>query len=331
MTTAYQRKRVNVTFQQKVRQAASNASRSFLSYVVFVRGLLPTPDVKLACKTCGGERVIEGVPCEDCEGRGYIVHPSHHRVIAERLVYGDRMELILGPPGSAKSTYGVMYAEWILGRNPNYRWLIASEVANGIASTIVSEIAGTIENNEQYHLTFGELKDPTNRQQWSTQAFTLRPYISPLMARRNHVPPTPPPPFPWLPPRGRDGRITGKHPSCKAIGWRVGYAGARCEGIIADDLVSDRISRSPKLTKQVFDTLHQKMLARPVSPVLPWDQPEAASWPEYRQRVLIFGQRWAPRDLFGLLIEGQEGAGGGVIVYDNNPARAGLHVLENTE
>lgn len=232
---------------------------------------------------------------------------AHHWVIIERLQHGDRLELILGPPDVAKTTLGVCYAEWKLGRNPNYRWLVASEVATGIATTIVAEIGATIELNDRFQFVFGHLKDPSGRQPWSTHSITLRALVAPAMAPVVRQPATPAPPWPWLSPRGRDQRITGKHPSARAVGWRVGYAGARADGLLADDLVADRLSRSEKLTQQVFETVHQKLLPRLTGP---------------DQKAIFFGQHFGPRDFYHRLRDR------GVVVYDNNPSRAGLQVLD---
>jgi hypothetical protein len=256
-------------------EKAARASVCFYDYHVWVRGFLPA---------------------------------RHHYAIIERLLFGDRLELILGWPDAAKSTIGVSFAEWRLGRNPNFRWLIASEVATGIATTIVQDIAGTIESNERYLMTFGELKDPVGKTPWSTQQLFLRPLVTPMTARSLKMPVTPPPPFPWLPPRGRDQRLTGRHPNVKAVGWRTGYAGARCEGIIADDLVSDRVSRSQKLTDQVFATTHQKLMGRMT--------------PHPDNLMVVFGQHYGARDFYSLVRRV------GVVVYDNNPDMEGLDCLE---
>lgn len=257
------------------RELAARASKSFYDYYVFVRGFLPA---------------------------------EHHLVIIERLLYGDRLELILGWPDAAKTTIGVAWVEWLLGRDPNLRVLVASEVATGVATTIVSDIGGTIETNERYILTFGELKDPTGRTPWSTQQIFLRPLVTAAAAKTMRMPVSPRPPFPWLPPRGRDVRRTGRHASVKAVGWRTGYAGARCEVIIADDLVSDRLSRSQKLTDQVFATVHQKLLARMT--------------PHPANKMVVFGQHYAPRDFYSLVRRV------GVVVYDSNPDMEGLWSLE---
>lgn len=300
-------------------QVAAHCAHDFLSYQVFVHGYLPAPPHEMACPTCGGEPAPGSGRCDTCEGSGVYVIPSHHEVIAERLLYGERLELILGPPDTAKSTYGVGFAEWTLGRNPNWRWLIASEVAAGIATTIVTQIGETISDNERFHLVFGELRDPRGKGEWSSHSVRLRTHISPQEAKRSGRPVTPPPP-PWLlvpepdrPPRvtpifPQRGRRPGlAHPNVKAVGWRTGYTGVRAEGLIADDLVSDKSSRSQLVTETVFRTLHQKMLAR-----LTGDQ----------QRAILFGQRWAPRDLYGMLLEHA------TVCYDSNPHREGVWVLD---
>ncbi len=257
------------------KEKAARASLSFYDYFVFCRGFLPA---------------------------------DHHYVIMERLLYGDRLELILGWPDCAKSTIGTAFAEWRLGRDPNYRWLIASEVATGIATTIVSDIAGTIEANERYIMTFGELKDPTGRTPWSTQQIFLRPLVTRHTTRTMRMPVTPRPPFPWLSPRGRDQRLTGRHANVKAVGWRTGYAGARCEGIIGDDLVSDKVSRSQRMTEQVYATVHQKLMARMT--------------PHPDNKMLVFGQHYGPRDFYAMVRRT------GCVVFDSNPDMEGLHALD---
>lgn len=269
-------------------EVAAGCAHDFIQYLVFVMGVMPA---------------------------------EHHLIICERLMFGDPMELILGPPDSGKTTIMVGWASWTLGRNPNYRWLIASEGAVGIATVVTTQIAETLASNERYQMVFGQLRDPRGRGEWSSQSIRVRSYLSPREAARMHLPPTPEP-YPWLlepephkppmatpisPRRGRNAGLA--HPNVKAVGWRSGYTGVRCEGILADDLVSDRSSRSQVITETIYTTLHQKLLAR-----LTGDQ----------QRVVILGQRWAPRDLYGMLLES------GAVVYDNNPGNEGLHVLEDT-
>lgn len=216
------------------------------------------------------------------------------------------------------STYGVGFAEWTEGRCPNYRWLIASEVASGIATTIVTQIGETIAQNERYHMVFGQLRDLRGHQEWSSHSIRLRNYISPHEARKAGRPPSPPPP-PWLllpedtpsgvvpisPPRGRRPGLA--HPNVKAVGWRSGYTGVRAEGVIGDDMVSDKSSQSRVVTEAVFRTTHQKLLPRLTGDC---------------QRAIFFGQRWAPRDFYGMLLEHA------VVVHDNNPHREGMDVLE---
>lgn len=268
-------------------EIAAGCAQDFVQYLTFVHGALPA---------------------------------EHHMVIIERLLYGSPMELILGPPDSGKSTILVGWAAWTLGRNPNYRFLIASEIAVGIATVVVAQVAETIASNERYQMVFGHLRDPRGRGEWSSQSIKLRTYLTAHEAARARQPATPEPP-PWLllrephkPPmatgisarRGRDPGLA--HPNVKAVGWRSGYTGVRCEGIIADDLVSDRSSRSEVMTAAIFDTLHQKLLARLTG---------------QQQRVIMLGQRWAPRDLYGRLIES-----GGVTTYDSNPNNEGLAVLD---
>lgn len=257
------------------KEKAARASKSLFDYFVFVRGYLPA---------------------------------DHHMVIMERLLYGGRLELILGWPDAAKSTIGIAWLEWMIGRDPNLRVLVASEVATGVATTIVSDVAGTIETNDRYIMAFGELKDPTGRSPWSTREAFVRPLVTQATAHGMRMPVTPRSPWPWLPPRGRDVRRTGRHPTLKAVSPQTGYAGARCEIIVCDDLVSDRISRSQKLTDQVFANTHQKLLARMT--------------PHPSNKCVIFGQHFGPHDFYTLLRRV------GVVCYDNNPDMEGLHVLE---
>jgi hypothetical protein len=247
-------------------ETAAKASKSLPAYCAFVRGLDPTAD--------------------------------HHWHIINRLVHGGHLagggaELILGPPGIAKTQYGVCWVEWTLGRDPNWRQLIASETASGVASTMVTEIGETISDNERFHMTFGHLKGSRT---WSTQSLRLRTLTEA----------TPEPPFPWLSPRGRLPGMA--HPNVKAVGWRTGYTGLRADGLMCDDLVSERSSRSRLLTEAIHRTLHQKLLSRLAGAADP--------------RVFVFGQRWDPRDLYELLLVH------GTVIFDNNPGLDGLGVLE---
>jgi hypothetical protein len=240
---------------------AADASRDFGAYTVFVHGHMPV---------------------------------FHHEVIVERLVHGESKEIFMGPPNSAKSTFGREYAEWVLGRDPNYRWLVVSEIVGGPATTWCTDIGSTLAENERYHMVFGNLKGDSR--EWSTRSLRVRTLNSM----------TPPPPFPWLPPRGREPGHT--NPNVRAAGWQMKIQGVRCDGVICDDLVSERTSMSPKITAQIYKALHDRILSR------------LSSHPE--ERVFIFGQRFMPRDVYGLLEEHA------IVVFDNNPARSGLHVLE---
>ncbi len=302
-------------------RVASTCAHDFLAYVVFCHGHLPAAP-RYECGECGAARYPdEDSGCLACGSFKVQRIPSHHEIIAERLLYGGMLELILGPPGFAKTTLGVAFAEWTEGRDPNYRWLVASEVAAGIATSVVTQIGETIAQNERYHMVFGHLQDPSGKGEWSSHSIRLRTYVSPRDARRLGRPATPAP-YPWLltpelntpsgvvainPLRGRRPGLA--HANVRAVSWRSGYTGVRCEGILADDLVSDKSSRSQVVTAAVHRTLHQKLLARfdPAAPV---------------KRCIMFGQRWAPRDLYGMLLEK------GCVVADNNPHREGLEVLD---
>jgi hypothetical protein len=224
----------------------------------------------------------------------------------ERLVYGSPtgLDLILGPPDTAKTQYAVGYIEWRLGLNPSLRVLVASEISSGIAKDMATEIADTIEANERYAMTFGNLKGA----KWGANGINTCVYVSPVRAKQKQLQPTPDPPFPWLGPRGRLPAIRGYN--VKPVGWRTGYQGSRCELLVGDDLVSDRSSQSQVITQAVFRTLHQKLLAR-------------SSGKGFR--AILLGQCWAPRDLFALIKEV------GYTAYDNNPLREGLEVLQHPE
>lgn len=241
-------------------ELAAEATQDFVAYLVFVRQLYPS----------------------EC-----------HLVIAERLVYGDDWELILGPPGCGKSTIVNAYQEWTLGRDPNYRWLNASEKWTGRAKESVLEIRDTIAENERYHMCFGNLKGD----RWNAGSITLRKIGRGIVA----------PPFPWLVPRGRHPRLVW--PSVSATSAAAGTAGLRADGLVFDDLTSDRSAMSQDRTEHIFRSLHQKMI------------PRLSSSPK-RRRVIGLGQRYMPRDLYGLLMEN------GMVVYDSNPELEGIEILE---
>jgi hypothetical protein len=265
---------VNVSRMQRVRQDAADASRDFLVYMSFVHALIPS---------------------------------EPQLIVAERLLKGQRQELILGPPGCGKSTVLSCWMEWTLGLDPNYRWLILSEIINRRAAEHVRIVGDTIAANERYHMAFGQLKGKglaNRKSEWSTQALRLR-------VLDNH---NPPPPWPWLSARGRNPETTW--PNVAAAGWRAGIAGNRADAVLGDDYVSERTSNSKVLTESARATFAKVVTTR-------LQQAAPCPWTKIRGRTFVLGQRWMPRDFYGLLIES-----GSNVTYDNNPQREGLFVLE---
>lgn len=272
-------------------QIAAHAAHDFLAFAAFVYGYKPN---------------------------------EHHLVMAERFLYGGSYEIFLGYPDCAKSSWALAWAAWTLGRNPNFRWLIASESSTGVAVANVTTLGDVIATNERYQMVFGMLQDPTHHSTWSTQAIELRTYLTAEAANRLRQPSTPPPPpsllepephkppgaIPIWPQRGRRPNL--RFPNAQAVGWRSGYTGIRIDGIIADDIVSLRTSSSEAMTQAVFDTFHNRMLSRFESGL--GDSPPWA-------RVFVLGQRWMPRDFYGML------EASGYSCYDNNPMNEGLEVL----
>jgi hypothetical protein len=228
--------------------------------------------------------------------RGIWPNDPAHRPIMEALLGKDPWLLLLGPPGLGKSTIVIAYCEWTLGRDNDYRWLFASERQSGRAQQAVTEMKDTIADNERFHMCFGQLK---GRQNWGATSFTLVP-------RRD----APPSPFPWLPPRGRSPRVAWA--SAAATSWRAGAAGMRADGLVLDDITSDRSANSPVVTKQIHESVHKKLI------------PRLNGSPKDR-RVIATGQRFMPRDVWGLFLEEGE------VVYDNNPGLDGLEVMEDEE
>jgi hypothetical protein len=261
---------VNVSRWSAVQRQASWASRDLFCYAAFVRGYEAN---------------------------------WHHRVMAERFLHGSRFEAFLGPPNAAKTEWMVMFAEWTLGRDPNFRWLVVSEVQAGQATAITTEIRGTIETNEKYQLVFGDLRGGAP-EVWTTQRLRLRGYVSLEMARRHNLEPSPRPPFPWLSPRGRRAGLT--HDNVRACGWRSVPPGIRADGLVLDDLVSDRSAKSVRQTDAQWDALHQRILPRSAGPHF---------------RVFVLGQCFAPQDTYSRIVRN------GVTVFDNNPDLSGMQAL----
>lgn len=255
---------------QQIRQRAADSTRDPLFYMSWVHAMVPT---------------------------------EVEYVIVERWLYGGRREIILGPPGSGKSTCMSSLIEWQLGWDPNFRWLIVSEIMSGRAKEHVVQIGNTIRDNEKYRLCFGELGGRFGKDEWSS--FNIR--------LRTLEPDSPPPPFPWLGPRGRRKDVAW--PNVKAEGWRSVKPGSRCDAILLDDYVSQRVSNSKVQTEQARKVLSTVITTR------------LSSHP--RERIFYLGQRWMPRDLPALIMEGPAGSGSNAFtVYDNNPRREGMQVLD---
>jgi hypothetical protein len=260
----------------RTQRQAAEASRSFLAYAAWVRGLVPAID--------------------------------EHWAIIERLLYGGPRELILGATGIGKSQWVAAWLEWHFGLNPNLRVLYVSEIESGIATDVLTEVRETIGSNERYVMTFGDLKGDSTK--WGVKGFQFRNLITQEQADRNRrITPTPAPPFEWLSPRGRVPGLRGDNG--KPVGWRTGFTGQRIDLMVGDDLVSDKSAYSPVLTTRAWNVLHQKAIPR---------ADDAATF-----RVILLGQTWAPRDMYGMVREK------GIVVLDNNPGREGLDVLGHGE
>jgi hypothetical protein len=179
-----------------------------------------------------------------------------------------------------------------------------SEIESGIATDILTEVRETIESNERFVMTFGDLKGDTTK--WGVKGFQFRNLVTIEQAERNRrIIPTPAPPFEWLSPRGRMPGLRGDNG--KPVGWRTGFTGQRIDLMVGDDLVSDKSAYSAALTTRAWNVLHQKAIPR---------ADDAATF-----RVILLGQTWAPRDMYGMVREK------GTVVFDNNPNREGLEAF----
>ena len=151
------------------------------------------------------EVFCEYVIKDEKSGKPITLAPMHRawlRVVKER----KRRTLIWSSVRSGKTTLlTVANAAWELGRNPNLRIMIASNVL-GIASKIVTLISSLITDNDDYKRVFPHIKPALNGS-WTSTEITVR--------RRPGI----------------------KDPSVRAVGAGVAIVSARVDYLICDDIL----------------------------------------------------------------------------------------------
>lgn len=129
-----------------------------------------------------------------------------HRAWIRVLNENNRRTLIWSSVRSGKTTLlTIANAAWRLGRNPNLRIMIASNVL-GIASKILGLISSLITENEDYRRVFPHIKPALNAS-WTSTEITVR--------RRPGI----------------------KDPSVRAVGAGVSIVSARVDYLICDDIL----------------------------------------------------------------------------------------------
>jgi predicted phage terminase large subunit-like protein len=124
--------------------------------------------------------------------------------------------LILAPPNSAKSTWNsIIRTSHYLGNHPDQH-LIFLTSDDGMAKTFASSIRMTFEMSERHQEVFPDPKTrPHKARGWSGDGLYLRG--------------TP---------------IIDKDPAYKAVGWGMTVLGARANGIILDDVLTQQVAES---------------------------------------------------------------------------------------
>lgn len=158
------------------------------------------------------------------------------RKVYNRLQYGKKNLLILGPRGSAKSTaVTVTYTSWKIGRNPLLRFMLACASMEKQGQAFGRQLDSIWTKNERYIKIFGELK-PAQPVKWDATEKIV-----------NRV----------EPPGGL------KDPTLSVVGLGTAVPSRRADEIIIDDIVTQDNAYSEIMRKNVIQFVTQTL-----SPIL---------------------------------------------------------------
>lgn len=145
----------------------------------------------------------------------------HQRVWIDRIVdlvegrTAKRKLLIIAPPGHAKSTWiSLIFPPWYLGKYPEHSILFFTS-SDTMAGQFGGTVKATLEENAKHRLTFPNYQ-PDYKRGWSSNGLYLT-----------------------TTPSG------SKDPAYRAIGYGASSIGARANGIILDDPLTQEQAQSP--------------------------------------------------------------------------------------
>ena len=132
--------------------------------------------------------------------------------------------MIEAPREHAKSSiFTVTYPTWEIGRNPNVRIVIASNVQT-VSESFVREITGVIENSERYHRIFGYLKPANRMNKWNEREIIVK-----------------------------RGNLRLKDPTVSATSIGGAVISKRADIIICDDIITFENARTESQRQKVRD------------------------------------------------------------------------------
>jgi hypothetical protein len=181
-----------------------------------------------------------------------------HAEMAEFAVGPGKRKIMLLPRGSLKSSlYTESYVLWRLCKNPNLRVLIDNEEFSR-AKAFLKAIRDCIEYNDTFRDIFGNLAAKKHTDLWTETKFNIS-----TRTKRT------------------------KEANIECMGVDSTKTGMHYDLVVADDLVSDKNTRTDAQLKKVIE--HYRLLLSLLDPGC---------------ELTIIGTRWHFADLYGYLLEG---------------------------
>lgn len=196
---------------------------------------------------------IEYVLKDEVSGERVKQAPIHLRI--QELHRKHRRLGLLAMPGCGKTQQTIALILFELGHNPKGRYAIVAQ-SQTKAKGILGTIARYIDKSEELHHVFPNLRPGD---QWTDSAITVQ----------------------------RDGYI--KDPSVVAYGITGDITGSRVDGLVIDDILSEKNTRTPAMREKMYAFAFRTL----------WDRVEKPNgW------VIFMANAWHPDDLLHRLERG---------------------------